>query len=126
MSQTSSKRCPICNGSRKMEILQFAGIEKKVVKVPCTACGGTGKILYVNHSITEEPESKSNVDSVKGFSDGWRRHGKWDKVHYLRDGRFLCRNIRSTKKILESIGVYNPDKSTMCSTCSRRLMELSS
>jgi hypothetical protein len=126
MSQTSNKKCPICNGSRKMEIVRFVGIEKKFIKLPCTACDGKGKILFVNRSITEEPKSKSNIESLNEISDGWRRHNKWDKAHYINNSRPLCRIVRSTNKILESKAVDNPDTSTMCSICSRKLLDSSS
>ena len=46
--------CPICNGSRKMEIVEFIGTEKRKVKVPCTACGGRGKIPFVDLSKPQE------------------------------------------------------------------------
>ena len=43
MNKLSMIKCNICNGTRRMTIASMVGIEKKLVKVPCTACGGTGR-----------------------------------------------------------------------------------
>ena len=105
MSQIHWISCPICNGSRRMSIIEITGGEKQRVRVPCNACGDTGKSLSVDNTKKKEPEPHNRVESLEEKYDGWRDHSNWDKVHYFRDGKPLCRLIKSPKYMLESVRV---------------------
>jgi hypothetical protein len=52
-------KCPICNGSRNMDIVEFFRIEKKIVKVTCTAWGGKGMIIFVDLT---KPQKEMEID----------------------------------------------------------------
>jgi hypothetical protein len=100
-----------------MSIVKVDNHGKKKVKVTCTGCGGSGRILFEDNTVTEEPEPKIELSDLK---DGWRDHRHWNNIHYFKDGKPLCNLVRSEKAMLESNVVDDPEKA-MCISCSIRL-----
>jgi hypothetical protein len=100
-----------------MSIVKVGIDGKKKVKVPCTACGGSGRILFVDNTAVEEPEITVELSDL---SDGWRDQRHWSNIHYFKDGKPLCNLVRSEKAMLESKSVDDPEKA-MCLSCSIRL-----
>jgi len=81
----TENECPICNGSRRMEIVVYIGTKKRKVKVPCTACEGRGKILFVDLSKPQEMVEVEEPIS-RQVADGWRKSPTWNshsKVFFL-------------------------------------------
>lgn len=116
--------CPICNGSRNMEIVEFFGIEKKKVKVPCTACGGKGKIAFID--LTKPQEGvEIEVPTSMSIADGWRKSAKWNKAHYIAEGRSLCGSVRSRKTMAQSTSWSELDPDILCSVCLKKVNESS-
>jgi DnaJ-class molecular chaperone len=64
MQKYVKKSCPICNGSRTMSIIEYVGLLKKLVRVPCTACEGKGKINFLDKSISEVKSRKLGKKSI--------------------------------------------------------------
>lgn len=121
MSEGVKAKCPICNGSKRMPIVDFVDYEKKVIKVACTACGGKGWILSIDRSAPPKSVGRPRKSSTSRVKDeGWRKHGKWDNLHYFRGGKPLCRVLRSPSIWLESQSADDPDPSIMCPTCFRK------
>ena len=118
MQKYVKKSCPICNGSRTMSIIQYVGLLKKLVRVPCTACEGKGKINFLDKSISEEKSEETNVKSIdiKVFQ-GWRKSKTWQKIHFFTDGKSLCGNIRSKKGITQSTNVDESKLNESCAIC---------
>jgi len=117
--------CPVCDGSGRMSIVEFKGIDKRKVQVPCTACEGRGWILFVDNTEVEarvEAEAVAGVrvfEDVGEIGDGWRRMEEWMKVHYFVDGRSLCGNVRSKRSILRSVKAVDVGPEDKCSICMR-------
>lgn len=108
--------CPVCKGSGRMEIIEFYGVEKRKVKIPCTACGGKGMIPFVD--LTEPQETVEVDEPIKiQVDDGWRKSSNWNKVHYILKGRSLCGSIRSQKTLAQSTNWYDLDPKILCSIC---------
>jgi hypothetical protein len=103
-----------------MTIISIVGIEKKLVKVPCTACGGTGRTPFVDKTPVPEVREKTAMKKIDGLN-GWRNSNKWSKAHYFIDGICLCRNVRSEDRISRSISVDDINSVKPCVTCMKRL-----
>jgi hypothetical protein len=103
-----------------MTIVSIVGIEKKLVKVPCTACGGTGRTPFVDKTLVPEVREKTAVNKIDGLN-GWRISNKWSKAHYFVDGISLCGSVRSKDLISRSIKVGDINSVEPCVTCMKRL-----
>jgi hypothetical protein len=108
-----------------MEIVEFIGIKKRKVKIPCTACGGKGKIPYIDLSEPQE-EVEIEVTMSLSIADGWRKSSEWKRAHYIADGRSLCGSIRSQKILAQSTIFSDLDSDILCSTCARMIVKKSS
>jgi hypothetical protein len=102
-----------------MSIVTVNRFGKEKIKVPCTVCGGSGRILFVEKTLVEVSEDEKNIE-LSGLGDGWRDHSQWKSVHYFRDGDSLCNLIKSDIVKLQSKSLDSPKK-PMCITCSKRL-----
>lgn len=60
-----------------MDLVEFVGIEKKKRKVPCTACGGKGRIPFVDLTKPEKLKVESENPGPFIVEDGWRKSDKW-------------------------------------------------
>jgi len=119
MNKLSMIKCSICNGTRRMTIISIVGIEKKLVKVPCTACEGTGKIPFVDRTPVPELRKKTAVKKDDGLN-GWRKSNKWSKTHYFIDGVCLCGQVRSKDLISRSIKVDDINSVEPCKYCMKK------
>jgi len=130
MVKEGEAKCPVCDGSGRMSIVEFIGIDKKKVRVPCIACEGRGWIPFVDHTeVTTgiEAEAVTGVGVIEDMSeigDGWRRIKDWVRAHYFVDGRSLCGNVRSKRSILRSVRMVDVGPEDKCSICKRKLEEL--
>lgn len=121
MTVTEYKTCPVCDGSKTRTITKYEGLESITVKIPCTACEGKGKILFIDLTKEKQEEENAKGLNVAGLSDGWRSNSKWSYIHYFKNGKFLCGNIRSPITISSSTLVDDTSSETMCSTCVKKL-----
>ena len=121
MTVTEYTTCPVCDGSKTWTVTEYEGLKKIKVKVPCTACGGKGKILFIDLTKPEQEEKPVKVLNGTGFSDGWRVSSGWSNIHYFKDGKFLCGSIRSPIAISSSTLVDDTSSEIMCSTCVKKL-----
>lgn len=119
MNNLSMIKCNICNGTRRMTIVSIVGIEKKPVKVPCTACGGTGRIPFVDKTLVPEVREKPAMKKDDELN-GWRISNKWTKAHYFIDGVCLCGNVRSKDLISRSIKVDDINSVEPCKYCMKK------
>lgn len=131
MNKEGKIRCPVCDGSGRMTIVEFVGVEKKKLKVPCTACGGERWIPYLD---LREEDQEVEAEAVSGLEagealndieDGWRKSNEWGKVHYFLDGRSICGNIRSKRAIKRSKKVVDVIEDDKCIFCKRKHKNLS-
>lgn len=125
MDEIGEKECPICDGSGIMSVVEFRGIYKMRVRVPCTACEGSGRVPFVVHTeVIKRVEVKTVVElrvigDIGEIEDGWRKMEEWTKVHYFVDGRSLCGNVRSQRFILRSVKAVDVGPEEKCSICMR-------
>ncbi len=116
--------CPVCDGTGKMSIVSFVGVEKRNVRVTCTACEGKGKIPFVDSTvIVAKVAPLETVEDIGEMGEGWRSSKEWVKAHYFMDGRSLCGNIRSQRAILSSAGVDDVPQEEKCVLCTRKVAE---
>ena len=121
MTVTEYETCPVCDGSKTWTVTEYEGLKRIKVKVPCTACGGKGKILFIDLTKPKQEEKPVKVLNGTGFSDGWRGSSGWSNIHYFKDGKFLCGSIRSPITISSSTLVDDTSSEIMCSTCVKKL-----
>jgi hypothetical protein len=102
-----------------MSVVTTGRLGKEKVKVPCTVCGGSGRILFVEKILVEGSVEENGVD-LSDLGDGWRDHIQWKSIHYFKDGDILCNLIKSDKVKLQSKSAESSKKSR-CITCTKRL-----
>ena len=121
MTVTEYKTCPVCDGSKTRTITKYEGLRSTTVKIPCTACEGKGKILFIDLTKPKQEDKPVKVLNVSGLSDGWRGNQGWSNIHYFRDGKFLCGSIRSPVTISSSTLVDDTSSEILCKTCAQKL-----
>ena len=125
MVKEGESECPVCYGTGKMSIVSFVGVEKRNVRVTCTACEGRGSIPFVDKTVTvAEAVPLETVEDIGEIRDGWRRSKEWVKTHYFLDGQSLCGNIRSKRAIVVSVSVDEVPSEEKCVLCVRKVSEL--
>jgi len=74
MTVTEYKTCPVCDGSKTRTITKYEGLRSTTVKIPCTACEGKSKILFIDLTKPkQEEENVKEVLNVTGLSDARAR-----------------------------------------------------
>lgn len=125
MVKEGEAECPVCGGTGKMSIVSFVGVEKRNVRVTCTACEGRGTIPFVDSTVTVAKAAPlETVEDMGEMGDGWRSSKEWVKAHYFLDRQSLCGNIRSQRAILSSAGVDDVPQEEKCVLCARKVAEL--
>ena len=71
-----------------MSIVSAGRLGKEKIKVPCTVCGGSGRILFVGKILVQESVEENGVD-LSDLGEGWRDHSQWKSIHYFKDGDTL-------------------------------------
>jgi len=102
-------RCPVCHGAKQMTLVVADVMGKKTVKRTCVACGGRGRVPFIDRRKTE-----SQPETMEG--EGWGKHRKWKKAHYFVSGKGLCGTTGSYQ------GPYwkDVDDKLKCVYCSRK------
>ena len=122
MVKEGESECPVCGGTGKMSIVSFVGVEKRNIRVTCTACEGRGKISFVDSTVTVAKAAPvETVEEIGELGDGWRSSKEWVKAHYFMDGKSLCGNIRSQRAILSSASVDDVPEEEKCVLCARKV-----
>ncbi len=122
MVKEEVSECPVCGGTGKMSIVSFVGVEKRNIRVTCTACEGRGTISFVDSTVTVAKAAPMEaVEDIGELGDGWRSSKDWVKAHYFMDGKSLCGNIRSQRAILSSASVDEVPEEEKCVLCARKV-----
>lgn len=122
MIKEGESECPVCGGTGKMSIVSFVGVEKKNVRVTCTACEGSGKIPFVDNTVAVAKAAPiETLKEIGEMGDGWRSSKDWVKAHYFMDGKSLCGNIRSQRALMSSISVDDVPEEEKCVLCARKI-----
>ena len=122
MTTIEFKTCPVCDGSRTRTITKYEGLRSSIVKIPCTACGGKGKIHFVDLTKSKQEENEEKSLNISDLPEGWRRSSGWSMIHFIKNGKSLCGGVRSKDSISKSKPADSSGSKASCPICEKRLV----